>query len=243
MNRGKLIVAILALAIMAGGAGTLARLKAAQRLGAPGVKHTPTGEGLRVRIELPERVLDYVSTNVEPSKLEVDMLPKDTSFGRRVYRAPDGFEILLAAVLMGTDRTSIHKPEYCLTSQGWQIVGQETVELPMERPRPYALPVREFKTSRLVQLPDGRQQKWSGLYLFWFVADEHLTASHWARVGWITRDLLQKGVLPRWAYVSAFVVCAPGQEAQAAGRVRQFLAAAVPEFQTATGENSSQATP
>jgi hypothetical protein len=235
MNRSKIIVAVAALVIMFGGAGMLLRLKASQRLGNPGLKHSPTAEGLRVNIELPEHVLDYVSTNLAPEKVEVDMLPKDTSFARRLYRAPDGFSITLAVVLMGTDRTSIHKPEYCLTSQGWQILGRETAALPMTTPHAYSLPVREFRTSRLVQLPGGGQERWSGLYFFWFVADEHLTASHWARVGLITRDLLQKGVLPRWAYVSAFVVCPPGLEAQAAARLRQFLTAAVPAFQTTAG--------
>jgi len=234
MNRSATIVAA-AVAIMGVTAGAVAHLKYHQRLGEPGVRWEANGDGLRGRIALPERVLDYVSTNVEPAQVEWDVLPKDTSLARRLYRAPDGFEVLLGVVLMGTDRTSIHKPEYCLTSQGWQIVERTTTRLSVDRPHPYTLPVRRFVTRRLGQLPDGRQVRWSGVYLFWFVADGRLTASHAGRMGWLAWDLIRHGVMPRWAYVSAFVVCPPGQEDRAAARAGEFLRAAVPLFQTTTG--------
>ena len=48
-------------------------------------------------------------------------LPEDTSFGARLYTAPDQFGLLMNVVLMGTDRTSLHKPQFCLTGQGWAI--------------------------------------------------------------------------------------------------------------------------
>jgi hypothetical protein len=235
-SRARMLVAASALAIMTAGAGWLGHLRTNQRLGEPGVRWVSDGGGLRGRLELPERVLDFTSTNVEPSDLEKQVLPKDTSLGRRLYRSADGkVEILLGVVLMGTDRTSIHKPEYCLTSQGWQIVGAETVSMTLDQPHRYALPVRQFTTSRVARLTDGRQVKWGGVYLFWFVADGRLTASHWGRVGWLTWDLFRKGVLPRWAYVSAFVACPPGQEAAAAEKARRFLQAAVPQFQLTAG--------
>lgn len=235
MNRSSWIVTAGALVLMGVTAWAVAHLKYHQRLGEPGVRWVPEGEGLRGRIELPERVLDYVSTNVEPTQVEWDMLPKDTSLARRLYRAPDGFEVLLGVVLMGTDRTSIHKPEYCLTSQGWQIVERVTTRLSLDRPHPYQLPVRRFTTRRLGQLPDGRQVRWSGVYLFWFVAESRLTATHAGRMGWLAWDLIRYGVMPRWAYVSAFVMCPPGQENQAAERAGEFLRAAVPLFQKTAG--------
>lgn len=241
MKRTQGLIAGAGLAIIAALAGAVGHLKYHQRLGEPGVHWVATGDGLRGRIELPERVLDYVSTNVEPTAVEWQVLPPDTSLARRLYRAPDGFEVLLGVVLMGTDRTSIHKPEYCLTSQGWQIVARETTQVAMERPHPYVLPVREFVTRRWGQLPDGRTARWSGVYLFWFVAEGRLTASHWGRVGWLAWDLVRRGVMPRWAYVSAFVVCPPGEEGRAAARAREFLQAAVPLFQTTAGEAAEAA--
>jgi hypothetical protein len=42
---------------------------------------------------------------------------------------------------------------------------------------------------------------------------------------------LRTGVLQRWAYVTCFSVCQPGQEEATFNRMKEFLAAAVPEFQ------------
>jgi hypothetical protein len=70
-----------------------------------------------------------------------------------------------------------------------------------------------------------------GLYVFWFVAHNEETTSHWQRVKWMTLDLLRTGVLQRWAYVSYFAVCAPGQEDAAFERMKNLIAASVPEFQ------------
>lgn len=242
MSGQKTWIAVVALGLMGAGAAALLHLRNIQRLGEPGLFVVAHTNDLRVDIALPERVLDYTSTPVEPSETEVAMLPQDTSFARRLYRAPDGFEVLLGVVLMGTDRTSIHKPEYCLTSQGWQIVGRESGSLEMERPEPYRLPVRAFRTRRLAQMADGRGTAWGGAYLFWFVADQHLTASHWERVGLISWDLLRTGVLPRWAYVSVFVVCPPGREAEAIKRAERFIVAAVPEFQRTAGRSAVSGT-
>jgi len=51
----------------------------------------------------------------------VDTLPRDTSFGQRRYRSPDGAVTQVNVVLMGSDRTSMHKPQFCLEGAGWQI--------------------------------------------------------------------------------------------------------------------------
>lgn len=235
MNWPRPVIAAVGLALMGAGAGTLLHLRATQRLGEPGLVVVHRTNDLRVEIPLPERVLDYTSTNIEPAEIEIASLPKDTSFARRLYRAPDGFEVLLGVVLMGTDRTSIHKPEYCLTSQGWQIVGRETGAISMQEPVPYELPLQVFTTRRLVPLPGGRTAASGGAYLFWFVAEDHLTASHWTRAGLISWELLRRGVLPRWAYVSVFVACPPGKEPEAIRRAEQFIQAAVPVFQRTTG--------
>jgi len=232
MKARQLILLAVGLALIAGGAGLLLRLKAIQRLGEPGVKVSPIPGTDRLRIDLPERVPLYESTNVEPARVELEMLPEDTTFGRRVYRASDGFQIMVSAVMMGSDRTSIHKPEFCLTAQGWRIDRQEKGVLPIYRPHRYDLPVQRYTATAEIEDPSGRRVPWSGVYVFWFVADNKLTASHWVRVGWITRELLRRGVLPRWAYISCFSACQPGQEEATFRRMRQFLTASVPEFQT-----------
>lgn len=237
-----LLVAAAALTLMGAGAAVLLHLKTIQRLGEPGVKWSPRTTDLRLDIPLPARVLDYESKAIDPEAQELEMLPQDTSLARRLYEAPDGFKILVGVVLMGTDRTSIHKPEFCLPAQGWQIVAKETRSLSLDRPRPYVLPLGKFVTRRLVPLPGGGHATLEGVYIYWFVSGDRITASHWGRMGWITWDLLQRGVLPRWAYLSAFAECPPGQQAEATERVEKFLAAAVPEFQVTTGQPAVPAT-
>ena len=74
-------------------------------------------------------------------------LPQDTSFVQRHYLpAQLPIELLLNVVLMGTDRTSIHKPQFCLTGSGWNIDGGESAPdtLRVESPHPYDLPVMKL---------------------------------------------------------------------------------------------------
>jgi hypothetical protein len=235
MNRNHLGLFLAALAIVGLGAGLLVRLKAGQRLGAPGVRVTAVPGTNLWQVPLPERVLDFKSEAVPTAEVERLTLPPDTTFGKRFYQAPDGFAVFTSVVLMGTDRTSIHKPEFCLEGQGWTTLKSEQVEIPMTRPSPYALPVTRMTLSRQVRGRDGSPVEMRGLYVYWFVADGALTASHWERIRRMSLEMLRSGTLQRWAYVACLTTFPPGSEAAAFERLKQFLAAAVPEFQTAHG--------
>lgn len=233
MNWRVFLAAAIALGCMAGAAGVLYRVKSNQQLGAPGLRAKPLAGTHRVEIQLPERVLDYRSKEMALSEVETNSLPADTSYARRLYEARDGFKLMLGVVMMGTDRTSIHKPEFCLTSQGWRIVERETLSIPLEEPPGYQLPVRKFTASFVGTDRAGSIVRGSGVYVFWFVADGRVTAGHLDRIKQMTWDLLRTGVLPRWAYVSCFATCQPGAEQETYERMKKFLAAAVPKFQTA----------
>jgi hypothetical protein len=233
MNKQKWIVLIAALGLMGGGAGLLANLRANQKLGQPAVKASPIPGSVRLQVDLPERVLDYASKAVEVDKTTIGWLPGDTSFGQRLYRAPDGFEASVNVVLMGSDRTSLHKTEFCLEGQGWRIDRGASCEtkVHLDRPYPYDLPVMKFIASREVT-DQGRTFTAQGVYLVWFVADgDEYTARHWQRMWWMARDLLLTGVLQRWASISYFTICMPGQEDAAFERLKTFLRASAPEFQ------------
>ena len=82
---------------------------------------------------------------------------------------------------------------------------------------------------------NGNPQSIGGVFVYWFVANGELTASHADRMWWMARDLMLTGVLQRWAYVICFTPCAVGSEDEAFERVKEFIIAAVPEFQTTTG--------
>ncbi len=241
MKQKEWIVLGVALALIGGAGGLLQYLKAHQRLGAPGLKVRAVPGDNKLAIELPAQLPGYDAKAMEASAAEIGGLPRDTTFGKMLYRAPDGFETLVNVVLMGTDRTSIHKPQFCLKSQGWDIDRSDAATVPMSRPVPYDLPVMKLTTTRTGKLADGRTITVRGVYVYWFVADRSLTASHWARMWRMARELFRTGALQRWAYVTCFSNCLPGQEEALFNRMKQFMAAAVPEFQLAVGQTQAEA--
>jgi hypothetical protein len=232
MKRPQLVVGTVALVLMLGAAGVLARLKSGHHLGLPGVKTQPVPGSIRLAIGLPERVLDCESEVVETTDDVLKALPQDTSFGQRRYKAPDGFETALNVVLMGTDRTSIHKPQFCLTGAGWRLDRTEVDHVRLYRPQTYDLPVIKSTASREVTL-GGQTGTLRGVYVYWFVCDGAISGepSGFQRMWWMARELLRTGVLQRWAYVTCFSVCTPGQEEATYKRMQRFLTSAVPEFQ------------
>jgi hypothetical protein len=202
-----------------------------QVLAPPGVRTSPMLDSIRLRADLPQRVLDYDSEWMETDDITLGTLPKDTSFGQRRYKAPDGFWMDLRVVLMGRDRTSMHKPQLCLTGQGFHIDDAASAEtrVRVQRPYEYDLPVVELVAHSV----DKQNQPCSGVYVYWYVADDAVSASTsgMQRMYLMATKLLRTGILQRWAYVSCFATCAPGEEAATFNRIKSFIAAAVPEFQ------------
>jgi Protein of unknown function (DUF3485) len=230
MRNQKIILAVVVLLLIASGAGGLVWLHAHQRLGEPGIKGRPRPGTVVMDFDLPEYVLDFASTNLEQSEVVTNMLPKDTSFAQRLYMTPDKWPIWGNVILMGTDRTSIHKPEYCLAGQGCTPVQKSEVTIRVAGGEPYDLTVARWNIRRVVKTPRGDQEQ-HGVYVFWFVAKDEITTSHWERNWWMTRDLMRAGVLQRWAYVSYLALCPPGQEDAAFENTKRLIAASVPYFQ------------
>lgn len=238
MSRTAKAAWVAALVLLGLSAFALQQVNRLQRLGQPGVKvvaHEMRDElgalcGTNA-VALPPEVLDWKSVATPVATGVVRWLPPDTVYGQRLYSAPDGLQLQMNVVLMGADRTSIHKPEYCLPSQGVRIDARETRTVRIPGPRPYDLPVMVFKLSREVTQPDGSKVVGQGLYVFWFVADGQLTADHNERMRWMARDLVTRLTLQRWAYVSCLLPHLPGGEEAAFERLAAFLAAAVPQFQ------------
>jgi hypothetical protein len=234
MKNPKWLIVFIALALMAGTAGALTWLRGHQRLGKPGIKATPIPGSVMMKIDLPERVLDFTSTNVPESEVELGYFPKDTSYARRFYQAPDGFGVSTIVILMGADRTSIHRPEYCLLGQGWNVDKKTKVSIPLAGTEHHELPVMKWVISKQVQMPDGRKLEVHGLYVFWFVADNEQTTDNVQLQCYLVRDLLLNGVLQRWAYISYSYFTftdQPGQEDAAFERMNKLIAASVPEYQ------------
>lgn len=243
MNRRALQVVVGFALLVALAAGMLLRVRSNYVLGEPGLKlvaiptyNERTNVVIDTSVFLPPTVGDYASSRVEPiSEIEQAWLPPDTVYGRRVYTAPDRFKALISVVVMGTDRTSIHKPQYCLQGQGEEIVGSELITIPISKPQPYDLKVMKLTTKSQRHIGGGKFVPVSGVFLYWFVADGHLTPHHGERMWLMAKELITTGLLQRWAYVAYFANCPPGQEDALTERLKSFVAASVPEFQLTTG--------
>lgn len=232
------ILALVALLLIGGSALWLDQLRNAVKLGNPGVRMSSMpvlSEDSRIvrsnSVALPTRVPGYETQLGTITQLELEFLPPDTSYARRTYSTRDGsFSTQASAVLMGTDRTSIHRPEYCLTGQGWNIRTRAERSIRIGGTNGYDLPVQRYDMQFQGEV-NGRVAVRSGVYVFWFVADNQITASHVQRQWWLIRDLLLKRTLQRWAYISFFTDCAPGEEEATWARVSDLAATIVPEFQ------------
>lgn len=231
MKTQKWAMLVAALVLMAVTAGALTWLRANQKLGRPGLRATPIPGTIAMNIQLPQDVLNFTSTNVPEPAIALGYFPKDTSYAERFYYAPTGLRIQCTAVMMGADRTSIHRPEYCMPGQGWTINDKQVVSIPIADSPPYSLPVNRWKVSQMVEQPNGQKMKIAGVYVFWYVAHNEETPNHDKMLEWLTLDLLRTGELQRWAYISYFAVCEPGQEDATFADIKRLITAGVPKFQ------------
>jgi hypothetical protein len=241
MRSSKWVVFAVALGMMAGTAGWLKDFRGRHLLGPPGVRlgqvpiyDEKTNLVSSQSVVLPESVLGIPSYPLPISLGEESALPKDTTFGRRYYRLPGSdFGVQISVVLMGTDHTSIHQPQYCLYAQDWTVNDTERIGLHMERPFAYDIPAIKLTASREFRKAG---QTLDCIYVYWFVSEDKITAEEGSRLWSMWKTVLRKGELERWAYISYFVTCLPGQDKATFERLERFIGASAPEFQLVTGK-------
>ena len=228
-KRLAIYLVVLKLVLLTGAA--LQKIKTTQHLAPPGIKLAAPNAAARSPVALPNRAGKFTAHDFEIPAIFEQTLPPDTSFALRRYETDDGFAAQLSVVVMGTDRSSIHRPQACLPGQGLQIVQTENITVPVG-----AGVIPAVKLSlRLQQIAaTGERRELHGFYVYWFVSDREITADssgfHRARAD--TLRLLRTGELTRWAYVSVYAVCEPEQAAATFARIEKLIAATVPEFQT-----------
>ncbi len=156
-----------------------------------------------VVMDLPVIVGDYFGKKGEITKVELDLLPKDTEFARRFYQDSRGNHIECSIVLSGAEQRSIHRPEGCLTGQGWTVVGQDNLPIPLASGHPLA--ARKLNVERRVTDPNGGGVvTLRAIYLYWFVGQNVTTPSEMKRVLLTNWDRVIHNRAHRWAYVSVF---------------------------------------
>jgi len=237
MNHQERQVALVTLAVIALGAFVINFAKPG--LGHPGLamERRPLTNELGAivreeRVRLPAKVAGFHSKDAPITSIELATLPPDTSYGRKLYWDEEGFGAQMSAVLMKTDRTSIHKPQICITGGGWKIQKTDIIDIPVASPSPYVLKATCLTCSKMVHDPKTEKEfPHSAIYIYWFVSERRLLPSH-SEVLWaISHDLVVSGILYPWAYVSCYAEFPSGREAIALVRMKRLISEAAPEFQ------------
>ena len=245
MNRQERLIAVVVLMLICVGAMAIQFGK--PRLGNPGLvmEKVPLtnelGEIIRdQRAYLPANVPGFRAIDLPVTSNEATNLPPDTMYGRKAYRAKDGFSAQMTVVMMKTDRTSIHRPQLCVSGAGWDIQKTEVIDIPVPLPSPYVLKATCLTSTKMAKKEDGTKFPISGIYIYWFVSEERLVPTHELAQWAITRDLITSGTLYPWAYVSVFAVFMPGQEEAALARAKELIASTAPQFQLVPAPDGQQ---
>lgn len=232
MKRRELTLLLVALVLIAGSVSVLGYLKARQRLGTPGVKCMPIEGTIRVNIDLPERAAGLTGRTIPISDRVRQVLPADTSIAQMLYTNAAGQEVFCSAVMMGTDRTSIHKPHYCLSGQGYRIdeARSETTTIRIYRPSPVDLPVMKLVGMKETII-NGQPVQMSCVFVYWLVSGDEVLANPSRMSLRISEHILRTGELPRWTYIFYMANCTPGREDAAFNQIGRVINATLPDFQ------------
>jgi EpsI family protein len=155
-----------------------------------------------VIMDLPTFVGDYFGKQGEITDVERRVLPKDTEFARRIYEDGRGHQINCSIVLSGAEQRSIHRPEACLVGQGWTIIGQDNIPIPLASG--HKLTARRLTLERQVVVQSGDHVTLRAFYVYWFVGQNVTTASEMERVLLSNWDRVVHNAAHRWAYVSVY---------------------------------------
>src|ERR1044071_9814408 len=67
-----------------------------------------------IKMELPEKIGEWRGQALDTSPREISLLPKGTTFAKRMYTNDANDTIYCSIVLSSPDPRSIHRPELCL---------------------------------------------------------------------------------------------------------------------------------
>ena len=213
-------------------------------LGLGSVLLLPSHTGLGpagIAMKLPYYFDGWRGTDAPVSSEELKGLAPDTGFVRQFYsnyKTRSQFDrVFVSIVLSGEDMVnSIHRPERCLSAQGWTVEQSTRVRVPVDDSHP---PVEVTRLTDVRELPtrEGKTIPLKNLNYYWFIGSKDTTPSHWARTFIDAKDRVLHGENQRWAYVtvSSYVTdnVEPGgrSEADTAKVIEGLIAAIVPRFQ------------
>lgn len=137
---------------------------------------------------------------------ELQILAKDTEFERIQYvnrDQPYHPAVEVSVVFSGKDlNNSIHRPERCLRSQGWNFVKERSITLENVFPDGSDLPLREIVCKKPVVREDGTTFEAMRAQYYTFFGHTGITESHYGRTFQDMKDRLFKGYDQQWAYAT-----------------------------------------
>ena len=210
-------------------------------------RHTGLGPA-GIAMTLPHSFDGWRGSDAPIKPEELKGLAPDTQFVRQFYRRGQD-EVYVSIVLSGEDMVnSIHRPERCLSAQGWTVEHSARVPVPVADGRA-PVEVTRLTDVREWRTPDGKTAPLKNLNYYWFIGSKDTTASHWTRTFIDARDRVLHGENQRWAYVTvaAYVTdnLQPGgrNEADTEKMIEDFIGEIVPRFQKPGADTGEDATP
>ena len=160
----------------------------------------------RLARNLPLQFASMEGKRVEVTGKELDILAKDTEFERAQYinkANPYQPAVEVSVVFSGKDlNNSIHRPERCLRSQGWNFTKERKVVIKGALPDGSDLPFREIVCQQPVKLKNGKTITTMRVQYYTFFGHTAITEDHYGRTLQDMKDRLFKGYDQQWAYAT-----------------------------------------
>lgn len=134
------------------------------------------------------------------SYIESVILPGDTEMLKKRFELPQGRSVFVSIVLSGAARDSIHRPQLCLTGQGYDIIRSHVIQVPIAGR--HDLGVMVLDTVRKARTMQGQTVEVPEYYAYWFVGKDRETPYHTTRMIWMGLDRVLYNVAHRWAYIA-----------------------------------------
>jgi hypothetical protein len=156
-------------------------------------------------LKLPDSIGYWLGKDAAVTKLERETLGEDTQFERKNYFNGTGDHVYASIVLAGQDMmTGIHRPERCLSAQGW--TADSPSELTLDLPDFGPIELTRLHTSKKVDVNQGtgRPPQFvtvQSVSYYYFIGYTEVVASHERRVAIDFRDRVLRGYNQRWAMV------------------------------------------
>jgi EpsI family protein len=154
-----------------------------------------------IALMLPVQVGDWYGEDSEVTLKEKQVLGPETEFARKLYTNSHHQGLFVSIVLSGHDvNTSLHRPERCLTAQGWDNIDKGGEAIPLDDGTTIHA-TRMFNRATETG-PDKKLVDVFGVYYYWFVGYKDVVASPFQRsmIDW--RDRVFRGYDQRWAYIT-----------------------------------------